>query len=269
LKLAAMLAGGGFFLLGVALYLALWDVPGVVIAKTLFPVVRYNGPKIPPTITWSRGRPAGWVSLAEVPRKVVGAILVSEDAAFYGHHGFDFGEIRKAIEIDFKARRFVRGASTITQQTARNLFLEKDKTLWRKLKEVVLTVSLERKLSKGRILELYLNIAEFGRGLYGIGPASRHYFHKSPSNLSAKEAAFLAMLLPSPIRYSLSYYQGKMTPKAERKVEKILGRMVKAGYLSEAEGDSSRHFPLPFERTIRLIEPEEREGVEVPSEDEL
>jgi monofunctional glycosyltransferase len=198
---------------------------------------------------------------------VLGAILVSEDWAFYQHHGFDLRQIREAVVTDWKAKRFVRGASTITQQTAKNLFLDKDKTVWRKLKEMVLTVAMERNFKKGRILELYVNIAEWGRALYGIGPASWYYFKKPVSALSPKEGAFLAILLPSPQRYSLSYYKGELTPFAEEKVRNTLEKMAQAGYLTREEADLAAHFPLPFEQTVRLIQPDEDAEGEAPPEE--
>lgn len=269
LKILLWLLGGGLLVLGVSLFVAFRGIPSVKIAREQYPSVRYRGPKVPPTIVWGRARPSGWVPLASLPRHVQGAVIVAEDSAFYSHGGFDWTEIRRAVVIDLKKRKFARGASTISQQVARNLFLEKDKTIWRKFKEMILTVALEKACSKRRILELYLNVAEFGRGLYGIGPASRYYFRKGASDLAPNEAAFLAMLLPSPVRYSLSFHQRKMTPKAERKVDKILTLMVGAGYLTREEGALAKHFPLPFERTIELIEPEEGSGPEPAGDEEL
>jgi monofunctional glycosyltransferase len=256
-------------IVAVMLYFSLRDIPSVLIVNNRYPVVHFLGTGIPPSIEWVKSRPASWVSLSEIPPTVVGGIVVSEDWAFYRHHGFDLHQIKEAVVADWKAKRFVRGASTITQQTARNLFLDKDKTLWRKLKELVLTLSMERRLKKKKILELYVNIAEWDRGLYGIGPASWHYFQKGVSALSPKEGAFLAMLLPSPRRYSLSYYRGKLTPHAEKTVSTILEKMAQAGYLTPEEADVAAHFPLPFEQTIERITPESEPGEAPPPEDEL
>ena len=115
-------------------------------------------------MTLTRLRPSGWVSLGEVSKVAVGAILVSEDWAFYQHKGYDPQQIKSAMKEDWEEGRFARGASTITQQVVRNVFLDKDKNLWRKLKELVLAVRIEEEVGKRRILETYLNIAEWGEG---------------------------------------------------------------------------------------------------------
>ena len=127
-------------------------------------------------------------------------------------------------------------------------FLEQDKNLWRKVKEIYLATRLEEEVGKNRILEIYLNIAEWGQGLYGIGAAARFYFGKSPDALTAKEGAFLAMLLPSPKRYSSSFRAKKLTPFARSALESILEKMVQAKYITEEEMRLQISEPLSFER---------------------
>ena len=143
-------------------------------------------------------RPKNWVALKRISPHLINAVLVSEDVRFYTHHGVDWDELHNAIREHFKEGRKWRGASTITQQLAKNLFLGPQKTLGRKIEELILTWHLEHQFSKDQILEYYLNVVEFGDQIYGIKDAGQFYFQKRPGEISAREGAFLAMLLPSP-----------------------------------------------------------------------
>ena len=143
-----------------------------------------------------------WVPLSKISPYVIKAVIIAEDDKFWSHEGFDFEAIEKAIEKDIKKKRFKAGGSTISQQLAKNLYLSLSKNPVRKLKEAVLTWRIERSLSKRKIIELYLNIAEWGDGLFGIEVAAQHYFGKHASSLTAEEAANLAAVLPNPRRYS-------------------------------------------------------------------
>lgn len=223
------------------------EFPDVSALATQFAVVHYEGPKEPPRITLQRARPAGWVKLAEMSRLAVGAVVVSEDWAFFSHKGYDPNQIREAVEEDLREGRFARGASTITQQVVKNVFLSREKSVWRKFKELILAVRLEGSVSKHRILETYLNVAEWGEGVFGIGAAARQYFGKAPEELTAKEGAFLAMLLPSPKRYSQSFRRKELTRYARRTVRDILDKMTQARYLSLEERDLALGSPLSFE----------------------
>ena len=142
-----------------------------------------------------------WVPLSRISPYAVKAVIIAEDDKFWSHEGFDFGAIQKAIEKDLQKRCFKAGGSTISQQLVKNLYLTPAKNPVRKLKEVLLTWRLERSLSKRRIIEIYLNIAEWGEGIFGIEAASRHYFGKGADALTAREAAALAVVLPGPLRY--------------------------------------------------------------------
>ena len=142
-----------------------------------------------------------WISLSRIPKHVVDAIIVAEDGTFYSHGGIDWFEVRESIEKNLDKGRFARGASTITQQLAKNLFLSTSKDPVRKFKEVLITVLLEQFLPKHRILELYVNVIEWGKGVFGIEAASQRYFGKSASNLTLDEATRLAAVIPSPLRH--------------------------------------------------------------------
>jgi len=143
-----------------------------------------------------------WVPLSAVSPLLIKAVLIGEDDKFYQHEGFDYEALEQAFEKNLKQGRFAAGASTISQQLTKNLFLSPEKSLTRKAKEAILTWRMENTLSKRRILELYVNVAEWGDGIFGIEAASRHYFHKSASQLTSMEAARLASVLPNPIRFS-------------------------------------------------------------------
>jgi monofunctional biosynthetic peptidoglycan transglycosylase len=162
-----------------------------------------------------------WVSLANVPKHVRKAVLIAEDARFYNHTGIDWHEVGESFETNWEEGRIVRGGSTITQQLAKNLYLSTSRDPIRKFKELLIAGMLETTLSKKRILELYLNIIEWGRGVFGIEAAAQRYFHKSARQLTREEAARLAAVIPSPLRHKPS----ELTPFLERKKEVILQRM--------------------------------------------
>jgi monofunctional biosynthetic peptidoglycan transglycosylase len=143
-----------------------------------------------------------WVSFNRISPYMVKAVIIAEDDKFWRHEGFDFIAMQKAIEKDIKKKKFKVGGSTISQQLAKNLFLTPDKNPVRKIKEAIYTWRLERNLSKKRIMELYLNVAEWGDALFGIEAAARKYYGKSALSLEPKEAARLATVLPNPIRFS-------------------------------------------------------------------
>lgn len=150
--------------------------------------------------TTGPGTPS-WTALDEISPFMIVAVLTTEDGAFYKHHGFNHSAIRNSVAANLKARRFVRGASTITMQLAKNLFLSRDKALSRKIEEVILTDYLEQAFRKDDMMELYLNVVEFGPDVYGITQAAEHYFGRKPDELNLPECFFLASLLPSPNRY--------------------------------------------------------------------
>jgi monofunctional biosynthetic peptidoglycan transglycosylase len=166
-----------------------------------------------------------WAPLARISPYVVKAVIIAEDDKFWSHEGFDFDAIQKAVEKDLKKKQFKAGGSTISQQLAKNLYLTPAKNPVRKIKEAILTWRLERNLSKRRIIELYLNVAEWGDGIFGIEAAARHYFSKSAADLTAREAAQLAVALPSPLRYR----PGGGGRYVESRAEAIYQIMVRRG----------------------------------------
>lgn len=218
--------------------------------RTSYPHVIYDAKEKTSSIEIEKTRPAQWASLGAVSPVAVSAIVLSEDWAFYQHSGFDFEQIWDSFTTNLQKGRFARGGSTITQQMVKNVFLTGQKTIWRKIQEAILAVRVERHLSKKRILEIYLNVVELGPGIYGIGPASYHYFHKSPGELSAKEGAFLAMLLPSPKKYSVSFRKKELTPYARSTVRSIMGKLVATGRLSQAEYEQLNATPFSFEAVV-------------------
>jgi monofunctional biosynthetic peptidoglycan transglycosylase len=144
-----------------------------------------------------------WVPCKAISPYLIKAVLIGEDDKFWHHEGFDYEAMEKAVEKDIKAGRFKLGGSTITQQLAKNLYLSPSKNPIRKIREAIITWRLERALSKRRILEIYLNVAEWGpRGIFGIEAAARHYYGKHASELGPEEAAQLAAVLPNPRRFN-------------------------------------------------------------------
>ena len=162
-----------------------------------------------------------WVSYARISPNLKRAIVVAEDAKFIDHEGFDWDGIRSAFERNRQKGKVVAGGSSISQQLAKNLFLSGERTWWRKAQEAVITVMMEAVMSKRRILEIYLNVIEWGNGVFGAEAAARYHFGVPASELSAGQAALLAAMVPSPRRYG----PGTETPYLARRTEIILSRM--------------------------------------------
>jgi monofunctional biosynthetic peptidoglycan transglycosylase len=173
-----------------------------------------------------------WVPLSRISPHLIRAVLISEDDKFYDHEGFDWEGIREAIEKNWHQRRIVMGGSTITQQLAKNLYLKPTRNPIRKIQEAWIANQLEKMLSKRRILELYLNVIEWGRGVYGVEAASQTYFNKPASDLSMSQAVRLASILPNPIRFS------PLTDSSKRMMKKrltIAERMLQKHWIDETE----------------------------------
>ncbi|WP_288064714.1 monofunctional biosynthetic peptidoglycan transglycosylase [Rodentibacter caecimuris] len=174
-----------------------------------------------------------WVNLEKISPHMQLAVIAAEDQKFPFHYGFDFTAIQKAFKYNEKSTRKVRGASTISQQTAKNLMLWHGQSWLRKGLEVPATILLELGWSKKRILEVYLNIAEFGDGIFGVEAASRFYFNKSAKNLTQSEAALLAAVLPNPIIYKVK----KPSALVRKKQQWIIRQMRNLGinYLKQLD----------------------------------
>ncbi len=191
-----------------------------------------------------------YVPFSDIPPLVYGAVVVSEDAGFFGHKGVEFREIESAVIDNIESDKpYLRGGSTITQQLVKNLFLTREKTLLRKVKELLLAIELDAALSKERILEIYLNGIEWGPEIFGIGAASRHYFGKSPSELKVVEAAYLASVIPNPTRYYTYYVKNEISEKWNEKIQSILYRMNLFGYLPNEAYNKSLSDKIVFERS--------------------
>ena len=162
-----------------------------------------------------------WVNYAQISNNLKRAVIASEDAKFNDHEGFDWQGIEKAFDKNLKKGKIVAGGSTISQQLAKNLFLSSKRTPWRKGEEAIITVMLEKMLSKQRILEIYLNVIEWGNGIFGAEAAARHYFKGSAANLNASQAAKLAAMVPNPRFYD----DHRNTSYLNRRVSRIQAGM--------------------------------------------
>jgi len=168
-----------------------------------------------------------WVPLSRVSRHLIHAVLASEDQGFFGHEGVDWKAIEESIEKNVEKGRFARGGSTITQQLAKNLYFGTSKTPLRKVRELVVTRWLEADLTKARILALYLNLIEWGDGIYGCEAAARSWYGKPASALSVGEAAGLAAMIPNPRRINPRV----SALRHERATRRVLWLMGQAGYI--------------------------------------
>lgn len=162
-----------------------------------------------------------WVPYERISPNLKRALIASEDAKFVDHEGFDWDGIEAAFEKNLKQGRIVAGGSTISQQLAKNLFLSSKRTPWRKLEEAMITVMLEAVMDKRRIFEIYLNVIEWGNGVFGAEAAARHYYRTSAARLSAGQAAKLAAMVPNPRFYD----EHRNAPGLARKTRIILRRM--------------------------------------------
>jgi monofunctional biosynthetic peptidoglycan transglycosylase len=195
-----------------------------------------------------------WVPLSRVSRHLIHAVVAAEDPKFFGHEGVDWAAVRESIETDIRKRRLARGGSTITQQLAKNLFFTTDKNPLRKLRELVVARWLEEDLSKARILELYLNVIEWGDGVYGAEAAAQRYYGKPSADLDETEAAGLAAMVPSPRRIN-PRTNARRHAAAQRRV---LWRMARVGYVRKNVAGLGTTPPPPVED----------EGGEEPVEEE-
>ncbi|MCA9621331.1 MAG: transglycosylase domain-containing protein, partial [Myxococcales bacterium] len=177
-----------------------------------------------------------WVPITGISRFMVGAVLTTEDGRFFRHRGFDKEAIVNSLRENLKQGRFVRGASTISMQLAKNLYLPRTKTIARKLQEAILTLYLEQELTKDEMMELYLNVIEFGPDVYGIGPAARHYFNSSAAGLSLGQALYLGSILSNPLK---SYFGagGAVIPSRMSYLKLLMKIVHKIGRISDEELD--------------------------------
>jgi monofunctional biosynthetic peptidoglycan transglycosylase len=203
-----------------------------------------------------------WVGLDRVSRRLVEAVVLSEDARFFGHDGLDWAAMRDAAKHDLAQGSFARGASTITQQLAKNLWFGTSKSLWRKLKEAVAAAKIEHSLSKRRVLALYLGVAEWGEGVFGVEAGARHRFGVSASQLTTAQAVLMASMLPAPRRVDLA----RPSSWLRRRALRLLDRMRDEGGLPN---DEHLRASAELERILAGPAPAGDTGSEeVPEEDE-
>ena len=251
-----------------------WDVantcrvieapPSVSIERFRAPFRRtaYDPEGRPVAVETGPGTPE-WVPLTGISKFMETAVLTTEDGSFHRHHGFDHEAIRNSIRENLRRRRFVRGASTISMQLAKNLYLDRGKNLSRKLQEAVLTMYLEQELTKDQLLELYFNVVEFGPMIYGIGPAARYYFNASARELSLGQALYISSIMPNP---KVQHFGagGVVTPTWMSYLRKLMKLARARDNLSDEELDEGlretvvRGAPAPQrgERAITGPEPE-------------
>jgi monofunctional glycosyltransferase len=217
--IAALLGVG--FVTAAYIYLTLPDVRPLRTANpstTAFMELRAreaHAKGVPVTRDWR------WVPYARISPNLKKAVIVTEDGAFWQHEGIDYEQLRDAVETNWERGEFARGASTITQQLAKNLYLSPSKNPIRKVKELLITRRLEVELSKQRILELYLNAIEWGDGIWGAEAAARRYFHKSAADLGAQESALLAAAIANPHLMD----PGHPSARLRRRQQMIMRRM--------------------------------------------
>lgn len=189
-----------------------------------------------------------WVPLSRVSPYLIKAVLIAEDDKFWKHEGFDYEAIQKAIERDIREKRFKLGGSTISQQLVKNLYLSPSKNPLRKIIEAIVTWRLEKVLSKKRILELYLNVIEWGDGIFGAEAASRHYFGKPASDLTAEDATRLAAVLPNPRRYNPVGEQRYVVNRSRLIYSIMVRRGIVVPEYREIEEESVDDKQVPIER---------------------
>jgi membrane peptidoglycan carboxypeptidase len=176
-----------------------------------------------------------YVPYDSIPKHLIYAVLLSEDGSFFRNDGFNILQIERSIADNIRQKQFIRGASTVSMQWVKNIFLSREKTLSRKFQELILTwlINKERMLDeqrdkerhKKRLLEIYLNIIEWGPDIYGIGRASEYYFNKRPSALTVSESTFLATIIPNPKKYERYFFQGQLR-KSKKNYMALLARMM-------------------------------------------
>lgn len=228
-----------FLVTGILICFFIWFVPWA-------PLLLYSG-SIEVTRLDAKGKPIvtevgpstkQWVSIKGVSRHLLNAIVVSEDSKFYSHNGFDFEAIHKAYELNRKKGKFVRGGSTISQQVVKMAFLSREKTYTRKLREALGTAFMELLLPKDKILEWYINLTEFGGGIYGVKQAGQYYFRTRPELLTTEQAIHLAVVIPSPNKWSKGLRSKNLTPFGQRRFLRIANNLRRGGFISDAQRDT-------------------------------
>ena len=210
-----------------------------------------------------------YVPLKKISPYLQKVVVLTEDSSFYDHKGFDWASLEKNARAGWETGVFKRGGSTITQQLAKNMYLNKDRTFIRKALEAIITDRIEHTLSKKEILERYLNVVEFGKNIYGIKAAAQYYFKKTPAELNVVESAFFAMVLPNPVKYSQSYYRKELTGFAKKRLSEIIDNMYRYNRINETEYNEAVYQLSYFFQAEPLPEEMNVPADEVPTLEEL
>ncbi len=208
-----------------------------------------------------------YVTLNHISKNLQNALLLTEDSSFYQHNGFDQEGIELCLEKMKEKGKIVCGGSTITQQLAKNMFLNKDKSFVRKGLEALITVRIESVLSKKEILERYLNVVQFGKDVFGVKQAAQFYFKKTPAQLNVLESSFLAMVLPNPEKYSQSYYRKDLTKFARKRLNKIVNDLYKYGRIGDTDYLAAQDGLDYFFRSGQISEEAKTQTEELSDED--
>jgi hypothetical protein len=223
------------------------DMPNPSYFKGPFAYIAYTENDEPLRLVTGPGTER-WTSYGEISPFLIEAVLTTEDGKFWSHKGITIPEIKRAIELNLRAKNMSHGASTITMQLAKNLFLGRERTIARKLQELVFVWYLETHFSKEELLELYFNIVEFGPSLYGISDAAIHYFGRTPSELNELESVFLIKLLPNPVERHKTYEAGAVSAKQMSALQRVLKTMHDRNRLTDAEYTAALGEQIVFHR---------------------
>ena len=218
-----------------SLSLILWFVPWVFLLYSDSISINALDAKSRPIKLEVGPKTKEWVPIENVSRHLIHAIIVSEDSKFYGHSGFDFSAIKMAYKENKKKGRFARGGSTISQQVVKMAFLSREKTYVRKAREALGTVLMELFVPKRKILEWYINLVEFGGGVYGVKKAGIYYFKTRPDLLTTEQAIHLALVIPSPNKWSSGLKSKKLTPFGHRRFSRIAHNLRRSGFIGDQE----------------------------------
>ena len=214
---------------------------------------------------WVGPENENFVPLNDIGSLLIGAVLTCEDGSFFKHKGINPKHIRESIIEDLEAGRFKRGGSTISMQLAKNIFLSEERNISRKFQEAVLTWLLETEVDKKRILEIYLNIIEWGPKIYGCKRAANHYFSKSPSSLTPLEAAFLASVIPGPTKYHFMYDRGYVSSQWSIMLDFVMRKMVERGTITEDQHEEAD----PYQPMFNWVKVKLDKGEPIPMSPEL
>lgn len=237
----------GFLVIAVGTYLAFFSYTFVAsipdLERMSFQQVQAKAEQCVKRSLSNKKAQVNWTPLRSMNRDLIYAIVMSEDSTYFEHSGLNFDAILNALAVNLKKRKYAYGASTITQQVAKNVFLSKEKTLERKFREFFITLELERHFTKNEILELYLNVAAFGPEIYGITAASWYYFKKPPSKINAAEGAFMALMLPAPQKnHHTLFVNRNLTATKKRRIRRILRDMLYQEMITQEQYDDYSHY---------------------------